>query len=154
MLRDQGPQAGAGRAGAQKSVFPAFPLWPPWRPDLACPPDPRPWPSQPLPGPTPDLAGTSPKLPLTLGSSNVMKLNSFLEVNCCLGLGLNPKRNRFGWLCRLGRRGGWEKSVRWPSAIGPKLLFAPHEASSLFRNLTFTASTPYHSKPQTLNPKP
>ena len=26
-----------------------------------------------------------------------------------LSLGLNPKRNRFGWLCRLGRRGVGEK---------------------------------------------
>ena len=42
---------------------------------------------------------------------------------------------------------GWEKHVRWPSAIGPKLLFAPHEAFELVRNLTFTASTPYHSRP-------
>ena len=37
------------------------------------------------------------------------KLPKFLEVGCCLSLGLNPKRKRFGWLCRLGRRGVGEK---------------------------------------------
>ena len=41
--------------------------------------------------------------------AHIVKLNKFLEVDCCLSLGLNPKRNRFGWLCRLGRRGVGEK---------------------------------------------
>ena len=43
------------------------------------------------------------------GPTNVMKLNKFLELDCCLSLGLNPKWNRFGRLCRLGRRGVGEK---------------------------------------------
>ena len=68
-----------------------------------------------------------------------------------LSLGLNPKRNRFGWLCRLGRRGVGE-SVRWPSTIGPKLLFAPHDAFELVPKPNLHSI--YALSQQTLNPKP
>ena len=30
----------------------------------------------------------------------------------------------------------WDKNVRWPSTIGPKLLFAPHETFELVPNKT------------------
>ena len=47
---------------------------------------------------------------------------------------------------------GWEKSVRWPSTIGPKLLFAPHEAFELVPKPNLQSI--YALSQQTLNPKP
>ena len=47
---------------------------------------------------------------------------------------------------------GWETSIRWPSTIGPELLFAPDEAFEplLHPNL----HSIYALSQQTLNPKP
>ena len=47
---------------------------------------------------------------------------------------------------------GWEKSVRWPSTIGPKLLFAPLDAFELVPKSNLHSI--YALSQQTLNPKP
>ena len=81
-----------------------------------------------------------------------MKLNKFLEVDCCLefrpktleGIGLG------GFAASDGV--GWEKSVRLPSTIGPKLLFASHEAFELVPKPNLHST--YALSQQTLNPKP
>ena len=54
---------------------------------------------------------------------------------------------------------GWEKSVRWPSTIGPMLLFAPHEAFELvpkpnLHSIYALSQQTLNPKPQTLNTKP
>ena len=80
-----------------------------------------------------------------------MKLNKFLEVGCCLSLGLNPKRNRLGGFAALDGVGR-EKSVGWPSTIGPKLLFAPHETFELVPKPNLHSI--YALSQQTLAPRP
>ena len=47
---------------------------------------------------------------------------------------------------------GWEKNVRWPSTIRPKLLFTPHEAFELVPKPNLHSI--YALSQQTLNPKP
>ena len=47
---------------------------------------------------------------------------------------------------------GWERSVRWPSRIGPKLLFAPREAFELVPKPNLHST--YALSQKTLNPKP
>ena len=54
---------------------------------------------------------------------------------------------------------GWEKGVRWPSTIGPELLFAPDEALKplLHPNLhgiDAILQQTLNLRPSTLNPKP
>ena len=145
-----GPQAGAGRV-LNKVLF-----WarnPPARL--------RHWP--PLPPPPPlalapslPLAAPAPWQPLPLAESG-HRWKGFFESKGS-SLGLNPKRNRFGWF-PASDGVGCEKRTRSPSTIGPELLFAPDEAFEplLHPNLhsiyALLQQTP-NPKPQTLNPKP
>ena len=68
-----------------------------------------------------------------------------------MSLGLTQKGIGLGDLAGLDSV-GWEKSIRWPSTIGPKLLFAPDEAFEPL--LRPDLHSIYALAQQTLNPKP
>ena len=109
----------AGRVLKKAVLSPLHPFLgppePPWGPWLSLGPSgigPLPRLTEPLPFPLRLLnwaaLGPSAGRLFFVKSRDGMK-KFYVKKAVGLSLGLNPKRNRFGWLCRLGRRGVGEK---------------------------------------------